>query len=115
LISRTELSADNAIAHITVPQVEINQFSPLYNPAALVQFDMLQIEGVKLSIVFKDYDDGHVTGAIRSSVPVAGKLAEHMGGGGHDYASGFKVISKRSLEDIRKDCLDYAAELLAKL
>jgi phosphoesterase RecJ-like protein len=115
LISRTELSADGTIAHLTVPQVEINQFSPLYNPAALVQFDMLQIEGVKLSIVFKDYDDGHVTAAIRSAVPVAGKLAEHMGGGGHDYASGFKVVSKRSLEDIRKDCLNFATELLAKL
>jgi phosphoesterase RecJ-like protein len=115
LISRTELSGNDAIAHVTVPQVEINQFSPLYNPAALVQFDMLQIEGVKLSIVFKDYDDGHVTGAIRSSVPIAGKLAEHMGGGGHDYASGFKIVSKRSFEDIRDDCLNFATELLAKL
>jgi phosphoesterase RecJ-like protein len=115
LIRRTQLAADGKIAHVMVPQDEINRYSPLYNPAALIQFDMLQIKDVRLSIVFKTYDDGHVTAAIRSSLPVAGKLAEFMGGGGHNYASGFKIEGKQEFEHIRDKCLTKAAELLTEL
>jgi len=114
LLSRTEFSSEGKVAYLTVPQEEINEYSPLYNPSALVQFDMLQTQGVQLSIVFKTYDDGHITAAIRANngSPVAGRLAEHMGGGGHDFASGFK-IEGRNIDDVRNDCLSYAAELLA--
>jgi phosphoesterase RecJ-like protein len=112
LIRRTQLAANGKIAHVMVPQDEINRYSPLYNPAALIQFDMLQIQGVVLSIVFKTYDDGHVTAAIRSSVPIAGALAEHMGGGGHDYASGFKIDGGQDYESIRDKCLAQATALL---
>ena len=58
LIGRTEFAADGLVAHVTVPQQEINDYSPLYNPGPLVQFDMLQVRGVRMSIVFKQYDDG---------------------------------------------------------
>jgi phosphoesterase RecJ-like protein len=114
LIGRTEFAGDGAIAHVTVPQQEINEYSPLYNPAPLVQFDMLQVRDVRLSIVFKQYDDGRVTAAIRanSGTPVAAKLAEHMGGGGHDYASGFKVTDGRPFNEIKSECLRYAEQLL---
>lgn len=115
LIRRTQLAAGGKIAHIMVPQDEINRYSPLYNPAALIQFDMLQIQDVVLSLVFKTYDDGHVTAAIRSSVPVAGKLAEYMGGGGHNYASGFKIEGKQDFDAIRDKCLTKATELLNEL
>jgi bifunctional oligoribonuclease and PAP phosphatase NrnA len=114
LIDRTEYAADGLVAHVTVPQPEINQFSPLYNPAPLIQNDMLQTHGVGLSIVFKSYDDGKVTAAIRANAPyaVAGTLAEKMGGGGHPYASGFKIEGGRSLDEIKTDCLRFATELL---
>ncbi len=114
LIRRTELSAEGRIASVTVPQDEINTYSPLYNPAALVQFDMLQIRGVQLSIVFKTYDDGRVTGALRanSMAPIANKLAEHLGGGGHPYASGFKITDGRTFQVIKADCIAYATQLL---
>jgi phosphoesterase RecJ-like protein len=117
LIKRTEFAADGRIASVSVPQAEINQFSPLYNPAPLVQNDMLQTSGVKLAIVFKQYADGKVTGAIRSNpgAPVAGKLAEHLGGGGHAFASGFKVVGGRSFEDVKTDALNFATELLDKI
>jgi nanoRNase/pAp phosphatase (c-di-AMP/oligoRNAs hydrolase) len=75
---------------------------------------MLQVRDVRLSIVFKQYDDGRVTAAIRanSGTPVAAKLAEHMGGGGHDYASGFKVTDGRPFNEIKSECLRYAEQLL---
>jgi len=117
LITRTEFAADDKIAFVTVPQEEINQYSPLYNPAALIQFDMLQVQNVALSIVFKTYDDGHITAAIRANngAPIAGKLAEHMDGGGHDYAAGFKVEGGRPFNEVKSECIEYATELLNNL
>ncbi|MEJ0073024.1 MAG: DHH family phosphoesterase [Candidatus Saccharibacteria bacterium] len=58
LIARTEFLSDSRIATVTIPQDEINEHSPLFNPAVLVQFDSLQVTGVKLSVIFKTYDNG---------------------------------------------------------
>ena len=117
LLERTELTGTGTIACVTIPQDEINEYSPLYNPGPLVQFDMLQIRDVRLSIVFKTYDDGRTTAAIRSNngSPIAGRLAEHMGGGGHDYAAGFKIEDGRPFADVKAECLRYAEELLGEL
>jgi phosphoesterase RecJ-like protein len=117
LITRTEFAADGAIAHLTIPQAEINEFSAQYNPGPLVQFDMLQVTGVRLAIVFKTYDDGKITAALRANngSAVAGKLAEHMGGGGHDLASGFKITDGKPFNEVKSECLSYATELLSNL
>ena len=117
LIERTEFTAGGRIAYVVVPQSEINSYSPLYNPVPLIQGDMLTTSGVALSVVFKQYDDGKTTGAIRTNVGygVADKLAEKLGGGGHPYASGFKVISGRPFNEIKSECIDYAIELLDNL
>jgi phosphoesterase RecJ-like protein len=113
LIKRTEFAAGGEIAHVTIPQAEINEFSPLYNPAPLIQNDMLQTGGVRLAIVFKRYDDGKVTGAIRANpdAAVAANLAESMGGGGHAFASGFKTTGK-PFEEVKTKALATATELL---
>jgi phosphoesterase RecJ-like protein len=117
LIERMEFSAEGRIAHITIPQDEINEHSPLYNPAVLVQFDSLQVSNVQLSVVFKTYDDGRVTGKLRSnfSAPVAAQLAEHFGGGGHSHSAGFKVTDGRPFNEIKSECIRYATELLNNL
>lgn len=114
LIKRTEFAAEGRIAHVTIPQAEINEFSPLYNPAPLVQNDMLQTEGVLVAIVFKRYADGKITGAIRSNptAGIAAKLAEHLGGGGHAFASGFKITDGRQFDAVKTDALDKALQLL---
>lgn len=117
LLQRTEFLADGRIATVTIPQDEINEYSPLYNPGPLVQFDMLQVQGVQLTIVLKKYDDGHVTAALRANngTPIAGKLAEHMGGGGHEYASGFKIEGGKAFNEIKSECVKYATQLLDDL
>ncbi|MDB5164439.1 MAG: hypothetical protein JWL89_65 [Candidatus Saccharibacteria bacterium] len=117
LIQRAEFAADGALATVTIPQKEINEYSPLYNPAPLIQNDLLQTLGVRVAIVFKSYADGKITAAIRanSSAPVAAKLAEHFGGGGHTYASGFKITDGRPFNEVKSECLRTATELLAKL
>lgn len=117
LINRAEFISDGQIAHVTIPQNEINQYSPLYNPAPLIQGDLLQTSGVALAIVFKTYSDGRVTGAIRANhgFPIAAETAKKMGGGGHAYASGFKDVSGRPYNEIKSECVQAATELLAKL
>jgi phosphoesterase RecJ-like protein len=117
LIARTELVADERLALVVIPQHEINTYSPIYNPAPLVQNDMLQVTSVEVAIVFKQYDDGKITGAIRANQgsPIAGKLAEALGGGGHPYASGFKVTDGRPFNEVKSECIRTATELLDNL
>ena len=114
LIAKTQFAADGQLGYVVIPQGEINEFSPLYNPAPLIQFDMLQVRGVCISIVFKTYDDGRITAALRSNngYPMCGKLAEYMGGGGHANAAGFKITDGRDFESVKSACFEKATELL---
>lgn len=114
LIARTDFSDEGRIGSVVIPYNEITTLSPLYNPGALIQGDILQTKGVAVAIVFKTYDDGHLTAAIRCnpSGSIGVELAEHFGGGGHPYASGFKVNKVNSFADLTAECLEKAAELL---
>lgn len=113
LIQRAQLEIDGTLAMVVIPQNEINEFSPLYNPAPLIQNDLLQTEGVKISVVIKNYDNGRITAAIRcnTAAPIAADLAKHFGGGGHAYAAGFKTEGKL-LSQIKTDCVAKVTELL---
>lgn len=117
LIQRTELHNDGRLALVTVPQAEINEYSPLYNPAPLIQSDMLMTLDVAVSVVLKHYDDGKILASIRcnSSAPIAAKLAEHFGGGGHTYAAGFKITDGRPVNEIKSECISFTSELLTNL
>ena len=117
MIDHSEFSHNDTIVSVTVPQTEINRYSPIYNPGPLIQNDILQTLGVKVAIVFKTYDNGKVTAAIRCNpgYGIAAELAEHFGGGGHTYASGFKIQSSREFTEIKNECLALAAGLLDKL
>lgn len=117
LIDRTEFYNDDKLAIAVVPQAEINEFSPLYNPGVLIQFEMLQVKDVQVSIVFKTYDNGRITAKIRSATgaPIAAKLAEHFGGGGHKYAAGFKIQDGQNFQEIKSETIKLATEFLGKL
>ena len=117
LLERTEFLSDNRLAMVTVSHQEIVDYSPLYNPKLLVQNEMLQTVGVLVSVVFKLYDSGRITAAIRcnAAAPIANKLAESFGGGGHPYASGFKVQDHRTLDMIKAATITRTAALLDEL
>lgn len=117
LIKRTRFSADGRIASVVVAQTEITKYSPLYNPAPLIQGDMLQTLGVQVAIVFKSYDDGKITAAIRCNqdAPVGGALAGLFGGGGHPYASGFKITDGRRIDEVTAEAIEHATNLLDDL
>jgi phosphoesterase RecJ-like protein len=116
LIDRTEFSTDQKVAVVTVDQSEINEFSPLYNPVALIQPDLLLTDKVEVAIVLKRYDDQKVTGAIRCnpSSAVASDLAQHFGGGGHPYASGFKLNKVDDFNKLKRDVMTEASNLLSR-
>lgn len=114
LLNRIEYSANNLVATVVIPWEEIEQYSQQYNPSMLVLDDMRLTEGVAVAIAFKEYRDKKVTAKIRANYgnPVAGKLAEHFGGGGHPYASGFKILDGRPLSEIKAECIRIIEELV---
>jgi bifunctional oligoribonuclease and PAP phosphatase NrnA len=116
LIERTELHADGRLALITIPQDEITEFSPLFNPNALIQSEHLQIKDISISVSMKVYSNGRITGAIRcnTQAPIASQLASHFGGDGHAYAAGFKLEGK-PIADTKAELIRYTAELLANI
>lgn len=91
LIERIEYLNDGKLALIHIPWDEIEQFSDQYNPSVLVLDEMRLVEGVQIGIAIKTYPDGKLTGKLRSNVPIAEQVAGYFGGGGHAYASGFRV------------------------
>lgn len=117
LLQRVEYFEGNQIATVTIPWAEIERYSPQYNPSMLVIEDMRMTTGTHLAIAFKVYQDGRITAKIRANqgYPVAAALAEHFKGGGHAYASGFKVQDGRSFEQIKTECISVAAQLLAQV
>lgn len=117
LIERTEFEVDGKLAIAHVPHDEIMEFSPLYNPAPLIQNDMLQTAGVGIAVVIKTYKDGKILGAIRCNAgySIGAELAGHFGGGGHPYASGFKLQDGRPYNEVKSECIRVVTELIAKL
>lgn len=116
LLQRLEFYADNRVATVTIPWGEIEEFSAQYNPSMLVLDEMRGVTGTKVAIAFKLYKDGHMTAKIRANygAPIASTLAEHFGGGGHTYASGFKITSGEPFDKIKTDVIRFATELLDK-
>jgi len=114
LLERIEYHHENRVATIDIPWSEIEKYSNAYNPSMLVIDDMRLTEGTDIVIAFKEYKDGKVTAKIRANYGhgVAGKLAEHFGGGGHPYAAGFKVTNGKPLSQIKTECIELALELL---
>lgn len=118
LLQRVEYFSDNQVAVITIPWKEIEEFSSQYNPSMLVLEDMRMTTGTHIAIAFKTYDNGgRITAKIRANqgYPIAGKLAEHFGGGGHPYASGFKIQDGRPFNEIKSECISLAFRLLNEL
>lgn len=117
LLQRIEYFADGRIALIHIPWEEIERYSQSYNPSMLVIDDMRFTIGVNVAIAFKTYQGSRVTAKIRCNYgyPIAADLAKHFGGGGHPYASGFKIEDGRSYSDIKSETIAVATRLLNDL
>lgn len=92
LIERIEYDLDGVLATVHIPWEEIEEYSDRYNPSVLVLEEMRLVDTVQVAVAFKTYPDGKVTGKIRTNAPIAHHIAGYFGGGGHEYAAGFKVF-----------------------
>ncbi len=117
LLKRVEFHDNNRITTLSIPWEEIEKYSPLYNPPMLVLDDMRLCKGTDLAIVFKLYKTGKITAKIRANYGrgVADKLAEHFGGGGHPYASGYKIEDGQTIDDVKAETIKVASQLLDEL
>ena len=91
LIKKVEYFLDGRLATVHIPWEEIHAYSDEYNPSVLILEELRLVEGVEVAICFKTYPDGKITGKIRTSKPIAEKIAAFFGGGGHQYAAGFRT------------------------
>jgi phosphoesterase RecJ-like protein len=104
LIERIEYYLDGKLAIIRIPWEEIQQYSDQYNPSVLVLDEMRLVEGVEIGVAIKTYPDGKLTGKLRSNLPISTTIAGFFGGGGHPYASGFRVYE--SIDKIIPELID---------
>ncbi|MBR5621048.1 DHH family phosphoesterase [Candidatus Saccharibacteria bacterium] len=91
LINRVEYFLDGSLATVHIPWEDISEYSDEYNPNVLILEELRMVEGVEIAVAIKTYPDGKVTGKLRTTIPIADKIAEYFGGGGHPYASGFRT------------------------
>ncbi len=116
LIERIEYLLDGKLALVHIPWEEIQQYSDQYNPSVLVLDEMRLVEGVEIGVAIKTYPDGKLTGKLRSNSPISATIAGFFGGGGHQYAAGFRVFetidkiipelliaTEKALRDIEND------------
>lgn len=94
LIGRIEYLLDGNLALIHIPWEEIQRYSDQYNPSVLVLEEMLYVEGVHVAVAIKTYPDGKITGKVRTNLPIAETVASYFGGGGHNYAAGFRAYEE---------------------
>ena len=92
LIERIEYLLDGKLAIVHIPWDDIQEYSDRYNPSVLVLEEMRMVDTVQVAVAIKTYPDGKLTGKIRVNAPVADQIAGYFGGGGHEYAAGFKVF-----------------------
>lgn len=96
LIKRIEYFCDGKLAVVHIPWEEIQTYSDQYNPSVLVLDEMRLVTEVEVAVAIKTYPDGKLTGKLRANSPVAETIAAYFGGGGHEYAAGFRVYEDYS-------------------
>ncbi|MBR1875390.1 DHH family phosphoesterase [Candidatus Saccharibacteria bacterium] len=111
LIKRIEYSLDGKLATVHIPWDDIQEYSDEYNPNVLILEEMRMVEGVEVAVAIKTYPDGKLTGKVRTSIPVADKVAGYFGGGGHPYAAGFRTYDL-NYEDCVRDLVSCCNSLI---
>ena len=110
LIGRIEYMLDGQLALVHIPWEDIQKYSDQYNPSVLVLEEMRLVENVQVAVAIKTYPDGKLTGKLRSNIPVSADISGYFGGGGHDYAAGFRIYE--SLDKVKNELVEAANKVI---
>lgn len=86
MLSSIEFLLDGQLALLVIDPDTLKTYAKAYDPAALVFFDMQHVKGVKVAAAIKNYGT-KVKLSLRANLPVAARVAETFGGGGHAHAA----------------------------
>lgn len=111
LIKKIDYALDGALATVHIPFEEIQRYSDEYNPNVLILEELRLVQGVMVAVSVKTYPDGKVTGKVRTSLPIADKVAGYFGGGGHPYAAGFRTYDT-SYDEVVADLVEVVPRLM---
>ncbi len=111
LIKKIDYALDGALATVHIPFEDIQRYSDEYNPNVLILEELRLVQGVAVAVSIKTYPDGKVTGKVRTSLPIADKVAGYFGGGGHPYAAGFRTYDT-SYDEVVADLVGVMPRLM---
>lgn len=111
LIKKIDYALDGALATVHIPFEDIQRYSDEYNPNVLILEELRLVQGVAVAVSIKTYPDGKVTGKVRTSLPIADKVAGYFGGGGHPYAAGFRTYDT-SYDEVVADLVGVVSRLM---
>ena len=107
VLGSLELLYDNRVAVQTMSQETLEQSGASYDEANQIISAPLSGEAVRVSIFFKQNEEGHYRCSIRSKGEVdCARIAQDYGGGGHRTAAGFRLS---------ESCEETRARLLPRL
>lgn len=91
-LARLQTEADGKVAWIHVTEEIVNKAKASWDDSnSLIDF-VRTIEGVKISIIFREFSDGTIKVHFRSKDGInVQQLADELGGGGHRVAAGASV------------------------
>ena len=113
LLERIEYHVNGKLGLVHIPWEEIQTYSDQYNPSVLVLDEVRMVNDVEVAIAVKTYPDGKLTGKLRSNLPIAASVAGYFGGGGHEYAAGFRVYE--SIDTIIPELLNAVEKALKEI
>ena len=99
LISKAEFMTDRVFAVSSIDSV--SKFDVQMGDCEHVVSILRDLEGIEISMLLKEYDNGEYKVSLRSKNIDISKIARENGGGGHANASGFSIF---------EDSLEQAAE-----
>jgi phosphoesterase RecJ-like protein len=88
-------------------------FGPIPFDSASIFSQMLQVKGVEMAVLFKEYKNKRIDMSFRSRKEAdVSKVAAHFGGGGHVLAAGASL--QGSMTKVQNQVLEYIRSLYSK-
>lgn len=107
LLNELTFSSENRVASFALTEASAKSIGVIPEDNEGLIDHIRAVEGVIIAIFFEELPEGRIRVSMRSKDPKvsASSICQHFGGGGHVLASGARI--KGSLEDVRKQVLEY--------